>query len=326
MRRTRLILALLLVAALVPGHWLRSAERTRFSAAVTLTPLAAAPLPAGDFTLEGAWELTGDPVRFGGLSALVALPDGRFLAGSDTGQRLVFGRPDRGAQRGTLGRFIAGDDDTKRSSDLESLTVDPASGTLWGGYEFRESIVRFGADFQPEAEVRPAAMRDWHANSGTETLVRLGDGRFLAIEEGARRWRGRHHNAVLFAGDPITAPAPEELLARLPEGYRPVDATPLGKGRALVLLRRVAWGLPPGFDTALAVVDVDSPTAEGVLELRLLTAFGDTIPRDNYEGLTLTEDVDGTHLWLLSDDNFTSFQRSLLLKLRWHRAREKARE
>ena len=56
-----------------------------------------------------------------------------------------------------------------------------------------------------------------------------------------------------------------------------------------------------------------------------LAELGKTIPRDNYEGLTLTEDADGQHVWLISDDNFMSFQRTLLLKLRWQ-TREKARE
>ena len=326
MRRTRLILALLLVLALLPGHWLRTGERQDFSPAVTLEALAVPPMRRGPFTLEGAWELTGDPAQFGGFSALVALPDGRFLAGSDTGRRLVFGRPDRGATQGTLDRFVAAEDGAKRSSDLESLTRDPETGTLWGGYEFRESIVRFDPAWQRDAEVLPDAMADWHANAGAEALVRLADGRFLAIEEGARKWRGRTHNAVLFAGDPITAPAPDRLLVELPAGYRPVDATPLDGGRALVLLRRVAWGIPPAFETALALVDVDARGDGKRLSLTLLAEFGDAIPRDNYEGLALTEDADGTHLWLIADDNFMSFQRTLLLKLRWNRTREKARE
>ena len=115
------------------------------------------------------------------------------------------------------------------------------------------------------------------------------------------------------------------MVIDLPAGYRPVDATPAGEGRALVLLRRLDWGVPPGFDTAIAEVDVDSPNADGIVVARMLAEFGAAIPRDNYEGLAVTEDADGKHLWLISDDNFMSFQRTLLLKLRWQ-PREKARE
>ena len=93
----------------------------------------------------------------------------------------------------------------------------------------------------------------------------------------------------------------------------------------MVLLRRLDWGVPPGFDTAIAEVDVNSPSADGIVAARMLAEFGAAIPRDNYEGLAVTEDADGMHLWLISDDNFMSFQRTLLLKLRWQ-PREKARE
>jgi len=46
------------------------------------------------------------------------------------------------------------------------------------------------------------------------------------------------------------------VVVEIPKGYRPVDATPAGDGRALVLLRRVIWGFPPGFATAIAEIDL----------------------------------------------------------------------
>jgi hypothetical protein len=44
--------------------------------------------------------------------------------------------------------------------------------------------------------------------------------------------------------------------------------------------------------------------------------------------MALTDDGDGRHLWLISDDNLMSYQNTYLLKLRWDRecARQKARE
>ena len=43
-----------------------------------------------------------------------------------------------------------GDDQASRKEgrDLESLAIDPASGTVWGGYEFRKSIIRFHENFR----------------------------------------------------------------------------------------------------------------------------------------------------------------------------------
>lgn len=327
MRRSRFLLAALLAAALAPGTWVRMPEPPgNVGQRVTITPRAASPGGAGPFKLVGAWQLTGDRAHFGGFSALVTLDAEHFLAGSDTGRRLLFERPDRSRRPGTLGSFFdERDEETKVGRDLESLAFDPASGTLWGGYEFRLSIVRFGKDFLRDAEVRPAGMRDWEANAGPEALVRLADGRFLVVEERPRKWRGHHHVALLFATDPMRDARPENLVIDIPAGYRPVDATPLDAGRALVLLRNVAWGIPPRFETALALLDVDRRDPYGIVEARLLAKFGAAIPQENYEGLAITEDTDGRHVWLISDDNFMLFQRTLLLKLAWQ-TREKARE
>lgn len=325
MRPTRLLLALLLAAALAPGTWLRTPEKQDIERQAAVEPLPVAATRSGPFELVAGWRLTGDRAEFGGFSALVALDGHRFLAGSDTGRRLIFERPDREARPGTLDRFFEREASAKIGRDVESLAIDPASGTIWAGLEFRQSIVRFSKNVRPDAEIRPELMRRWVDNGGPETLVRLADGRFLAIEEAARRWRGHHHRAVIFAGDPIDDQGPQGAVVEIPRGYRPVDATPVGGGRALVLLRRVVWSIPPGFETAIALVDIDARAPDGAIPARLLTEFGGRIPQDNYEGIALTEDPDGTHIWLVSDDNFMAFQRTLLLKLRWH-AREKARE
>ncbi|MEX0341272.1 MAG: esterase-like activity of phytase family protein [Erythrobacter sp.] len=326
MRPKRLILAAALALALAPGIWVRSPPLPRaLQPGVTLTPIAAQRSTTGDFTLLSAWELTGDPLRFGGFSALVALPGGRFLAGSDTGRRLDFYRPDQSRQPGMFGPFERGEASYKKGRDLESLAVDPESGTAWAGYEYRNSIVRLGPEYRPEQSVRPTAMADWGANSGAESLVRLEDGRFLVIEERPRRWRGSRHRAVLFTGDPVGDTQSQSVLVDIPAGYRPVDAAAAGAGRALVLLRRLDWSIPPGFETAIAELDVDLRDADGVVTARMLAEFGSAIPRDNYEGLAITDDADGQHVWLISDDNFMSYQRTLLLKFRWQQ-REKARE
>ena len=59
-------------------------------------------------------------------------------------------------------------------------------------------------------------------------------------------------------------------------------------------------------------------------------------PSDNYEGLAVVDEGGGSwSLWLISDDNFASYQRTLLLKLHWDvrsgnpnagSARQRARE
>ncbi|QYJ07365.1 esterase-like activity of phytase family protein [Qipengyuania flava] len=326
MRPSRLILGTMLACALAPGTWWRAPEPPRtFEQLTTIMPLDLGVRRSGPFTLLAGWEMAGDPFRFGGLSALVALDEERFLSGTDGGLLLAFERPDRSDEPGVLSVIGEGESAAKLGRDLESLAVDQATGTVWAGYEFRNAILRLDANLDPDEEVQPEEMEEWGENAGPEALVRLADGRFLVIEERAQSWRSTLYNALLFDGDPVEASAPERATIRLPEGYRPVDATATEEGRALVLLRRVEWGVPPIFHSALAEVDTRKTGDDGTLDVRILTVFGTAIPQDNYEGLAITRDPDGTHVWMVSDDNFMTLQRTLLLKLRWDQ-REKARE
>ncbi|MDG5748018.1 esterase-like activity of phytase family protein [Qipengyuania sp. XHP0207] len=332
MRRKRLLLGLALAAALAPSLWVRSelppAPR---DPAAAITAVQTGSARAGPLELVGAWEITGRGRHFGGFSALLALPGGRLLAGTDGANKLVFQRPDREVRTPPrFTRFGAEDDADKLAYDLESLAYDPVAGIIWGGYEGSNAIRRFGRDLQPQTFVSIPEMQDWGENSGPEAMVRMGDGRFLVIEEDRLRWSRNSHRALLFDDDPLKAKRPARLRIEVPYDYSPVDMSPLGTDRVVVLLRDFSVGLPLRFRTAIAVLDT-ADLAEGkVVELELVTELGDDFPQDNYEGLTLTQDADGTHLWLVSDDNLMSYQHSYLLKLRWDEAatpqRKKARE
>lgn len=328
MRSGRLILAGVVSLGLAPGTFVRTIPPPPdYISPVLVERLGVNETPLGRFTLVGAWRLASRNDHFGGYSALLARPGGKLLAASDAGRLMILSRPDR--ENGgppQLGEFAdyAGAD--KYEVDIESLAQDPASGTIWAGFESSNAIKRFDSEFAPEKAIRAPAMEHWGSNSGAESLARLADGRFLVIEE--RSTSNGRHRALLFPGDPTDEGEPVELELIGIEGYRPVDATPLPDGRALVLFRRIVWALPPGFASAIAVVDPQGIEPGGALRAKPLAVFEDRIPQENYEGMALTVEEDGArHLWLISDDNFAAHQRTLLLKLRWNPApkRQKAR-
>ena len=326
----RIFLLGMVALGLAPGTFLRSEVPPKdYSSPVLVTPLPVEPLGAGPLTLEGAWHYHSENDHFGGFSSLVVRPSGEFLSASDAGRLMSFPRPDLARGDIELAPFLSSRELDKMAVDVESLAIDPVTGELWAGLEWSQEIIALGARLERRAAVRPEEMRDWGGNSGPEAMVRLADGRFVVIEE--RSLEAGRHRALLFDRDPVEAGPPVSFVFAGFEGYRPADATLLPDGRIAVLLRGIGLGLPVRFPAMIVLAEPESIAAGRVLPSKLLARIDTPLPNDNFEGLAVTEARSGAwDFWLLSDDNFASYQRTLLLKLRWDRrggqARQKARE
>lgn len=323
----RLILILLLMVGLAPGTWLRTdVERTVGAKRIIFTTIDVPSLRVGELRLMQAWQLDSPSHMFGGLSALRWRADDSFQAVSDSGAVVRFALPGgRAAARRMLTRMrpmpgLMGPDGL--AVDMESITSDPARGQSWIGFESANAIVRYTKNLMVDGVARPRAMRDWGVNSGPEALVRLADGRFIVLAEG-RTWTDGPSPALLFADDPVAGAQPLRFQFDRPPGYRPVDMIALPDGRVLVLLRRVQLALPPHFSGALMVLDPATIKQGKVWRGRIITVLDDPLPTDNYEGLALGKVTpDGMDLWLISDDNNSAFQRTLLLQLHWPNAQQ----
>lgn len=315
----KLALLLVVILGLAPGTWLRSPRPPADERQILR--FAALPVPAVDLgPLEpvGAWALDSPNDAFGSYSALAALGDGSLLAASDKGSMMHFAPPGVQPSTVTIGYFGQDGSRPKWQLDIESMTRDPVSGRVWQGFEGDNRIERTDAGFGARSTVRPAAMRGWPSNSGPEAMVRLADGRFVVIAEGTRRWFDTRGPALLFPADPVTGAEPVVFRFDPPAGYRAVDMAQIADGRVLILLRKVVWGLPPGFGGKLVVADPAAIRAGAPWPIELLADLAAPLPSDNYEGLAVEPDGSGgTTLWLISDDNDSLFQRTLLLKLRW---------
>ncbi|MDB5694057.1 MAG: esterase-like of phytase family protein [Alphaproteobacteria bacterium] len=275
------------------------------------------PLDAGDpartrlggLRFLGAWRLASNDPRFGGLSSL-HVEGGEAMGFSDAGWLIRFPLPRGGGPvRGEVRALADGPAASKRKSerDIESMAV--AGDEMWLGFERRNVVWRYGRRSRhAESGAWPSGMRRWPANRGAEAMLRFPDGRFLVLSEG----NGSGGPALLFAGDPAVEGTPALALRyQPPDGYRATDAALLPDGRILVLNRR--WRLLEGLSAKLTLLR--GRLAPGAVLRGIEVAdFHRPVTVDNMEGLSVTREGGRTVVWLVSDDNYSPLQRTLLMK------------
>lgn len=287
-----------------------AARTERRQVAVTVANVAGAGSTNGPFRLASAAVLTSADGRFGGLSGLAALADGQLLAITDAGDWLLW-RP--GSATGEMGAIaMPGRDKADRDSEAVALTPD---GRTLVSLEQQHRILAFAGQGPPVGPVGEPLYRTdtmgWPPNGGGESLAVLPDGQLVWIAENARAVDGAL-TAQLIAGDGKTRTIVIDPVA----GFSPTDATALDD-RHLIVLHRQYNGAQSA--AAITVVDLAPVLAGGsAAPARLLARWGrgGSWPIDNMEGLALVRRPGRLPLlYLVSDDNFSAVQRTLVLQL-----------
>ncbi len=326
----RLIAIVLVIAALTPLLWIRETVRPRQGPPrLHFTQIGTGSIDRnslGPFRLVKAWTIEDRSGKYGSYSGLVATGGGRLLAVTDNGLSLEFSVPGASDRSGSVGGSVVYPKADKYHQDAEGATRDPLTDTVWVSFEFSNTVARFrhrGGVLEKNKAVQPAAMSTWGNNSGPETLARLPDGRFLTVREGfVSLFDRRRHAALLFTGDPVAAPdAATPFTFVGPGGFSPTDAAALPDGRVLLLMRRVVWPMPPVFGGAIALGDPRAIHRNREWPVRVLATWQGRLPIDNFEGLAIEPVREGDEgkpltVWVISDDNRASLQRSVLWKLR----------
>lgn len=322
-RRLRWLLLTLVVLALGPGTFVRTATGKRSDRAeVTVTPVDLGPAPAGLLAVTGSWELRSDHGWFGGFSALVAGPGQSLLAGTDRGFLLDIdlAGPAPRAVPGSF-RFVgltgAG---RKETVDLEAITRDPATGMVWAAFENANLLVRYAPD-GTQRSLAPPAIADWSRNSGPEAMERLSDGRFLILAEGSEERGTVDRPALIYPGDPFEGGAPTAFRFNCRAAFAPVDITEVPGGRVLILMRHVRYTVPATFEAAIMIADPAEIRAGGHWRGEIIARLQGPGYGENFEGIAYVPDPDDAAkgaVWIVADDNFSVFQRSLLVRFAWN--------
>jgi hypothetical protein len=277
----------------------------------------------GMLDFNGGLVLTSAFPEFGGLSSINVAPDGaNFIAATDRswwlrGRIVYSGTRPTGITAAEMAPMLGPDGRTlasRRWFDTEAMARD--GGTVYVGIERVHRIVRF--DFGKDgllARARPievpAAFRSFPSNGSIEALAfvprggPLG-GTLIAIAERGRD-RAGDHLAFLIGG-----PRPGGFTIKRKNDYDVSDATILPDGDLVVLERKFGW------TTGLYVRMRRLPIAElrpGALvdgPTLLEADLGHQI--DNMEGVSAHRSGGKTVLTLVSDNNFSGLQRTLLLQ------------
>jgi len=259
--------------------------------------------------LRAAWELSSGDAYFGGFSGLL-LDGGILYALSDRGSLLVAGySADEAGLRLADARLAKLRDGSRvgprRTKDLDTEGLSRESARLAISFERRPRVMFLGPDGQMHGAIQPDAFRRFASNAGPEGLATLPDGRLMVLVETSDD--GGAPVFLLGPGDRVEEGRLSLSGPELPTG---ADIGPDGR---LYLVRR---SFSPLTGISIRVMRF-ALGADGFPLPRsgeTLATFLSSGGIDNMEGLALDRALDGTlRLWLISDDNFSWLQRTLLM-------------
>jgi hypothetical protein len=267
----------------------------------------------------GALALDTSPWGFGGLSGLHLAPDLTLTAISDLGRwwraPLVLGGGRLSgigeAQHGPL-RDAAGQPLRRGlQGDAEGLARLP-DGDWLVSFERRHRILRFRDLAGPGHPIEaPPGVEGSPGNGGLEGLAVLADGRLLALAESLPGASGPESRAA-WLGTISAGRVAWRRTTYLPEpGLDPTDAAGLPDGGALVMERR--FSIFGGFTGRLAHVPAATLRGVGPLSSETWLDLPPDAPAENWEGVAVARHGGRKLVVLVSDDNQSPFQQTLLL-------------
>ncbi|MBH5400993.1 esterase-like activity of phytase family protein [Bradyrhizobium sp. CNPSo 4010] len=298
----------------IPNFEPRDRTRTRF----------------GSLDYRSGLVLTSPYRGFGGLSGLRFL-DGkgeRFLAISDqggwfTGSIRYSGRDMVGLADVEAAPLLGADGrpitEKKLWYDTEALARD--GSLVYVGLERVNQILRYdfakgGTSARGEVIAVPPALRKLPANKGLEAMVVVPKskdqnlplaGTLIAFSE---RGLDAEGNLIAFL---IGGPAPGQFSVLRTEKYDISDAVLLPSGELLILERKFSWFT--GVNIRIRAIPLKAIAPGALVDGPALFAADLGHEIDNMEGIDAHVTAEGeTVLTLISDDNFSMLQRTLLLQ------------
>jgi hypothetical protein len=283
----------------------------------------------GSLQYRSGLVLTSPFRGFGGLSGLRLDRKGeRFISFSDKGNwftgRIVYHDTEMTGLADVEAAPMLGPDGRPITArgwyDSESIAIDGSQiydSRVYIGLERVNQVLRF--DFSKgftrslgEIVPMPTAVKKLPYNKGLEALVFVPGGMPLAGTLIALSERGLDANGNLVAFL-VGGPSPGQFSIRRTEKFDISDATLLASGELLVLERK--FSLVEGLNVRIRRIALKSLAPGALVDGPVIfeVDLGEEV--DNMEGIDAFVTPQGeTVLTMVSDDNFSLFQRTLLLQ------------
>ena len=282
----------------------------------------------GKLIFRGGLNLYAKTSHFGGYSALAIDPSGRsLLAISDGGSWLratldYDGRHIKGLSGAVVGPILGADgkplrDDAMRDSEGMTLVDgDTQQGTALVSFERKHRIARYPFTlerFGPPTGTLPlpAGAKAMVANRGIEAmaLIKAGKlkGTLLALAEGRADKNGN------LIGWLIGGPTPGSILLKRIGGFDITDMAALPDGGIVVLERRFRFS--EGIKMRIRRIAASEIRRGTLMQGEVLLDADDSLNIDNMEAIAAHRAPSGEIvLTLMSDDNFSALQRTLIMQ------------
>ncbi|MDX2263384.1 MAG: esterase-like activity of phytase family protein [Hyphomicrobiales bacterium] len=323
---------LMLAAALTAGG---TASGQTTPVAVTAAPVAPNGAAKGARIGKLTWlcgvALSAPSPKFGGFSGLVVSADGaRMTAVTDEGSFLTADLTYRdgcltglanariGGLPGASGASLAG----KRNADAEGMAAAATGrdGALYVSFERRHRILKYalrdGVILGPPQNISLPAAAKLSSNQGLEAIAVLQGGAYkgaiVTFAESGPRSAPENAPAT---GWMLHGGKTHALSIQLRDGFKITDIASLPNGD-LIVLERFYKGLLQGVHMRIRRVAAATVKPGAMLDgetLIQMGGYGGAI--DNMEGVAVHANADSeTIITLISDDNFNSLQRTLLMQ------------
>ena len=283
----------------------------------------AVPLHTGDPSRQtvgalryvAGWILTSESEDFGGFSGLAMRNSTSLLAISDKGVwleadfDLAADQPVINAKTSLFDpSALEGD---KEDFDAESIVI--VQDGMLVGFEQNHRIMKTTSTTAKEAPMLfdvGVDLSGMSSNSGLEAIAKLQDGSMVMFAESGRDTKGR------VAAWHVDGENAKTLDYIPPENFSTTDAAALPDGSLLLLLRH--YSLLSGSSAKIFHITADE-IASGVLRGYEIADIRAPFTIDNMEGLDVIMQSDGSaRLYLISDDNFSVRQDTLLMVFDWN--------